>query len=120
MKTPLSDANVRMFDVYFNDTTILISKLETVQYHIGYVTYLMETTENYRPCVGVASPLTCKVNKRGWFKEGDRVAVNGKQGMIRYVYANRYALVIFDDQLTFEGGLLNNNSTFHLDSIVKV
>ena len=45
------------------------------------------------------------------WKEGDIVEVEGKQGVVRYVYTNGFTLVQFPSE-PISGGLFNNNSTF--------
>ena len=45
------------------------------------------------------------------WKEGDTVKIEGKPGIVRYVYTNGYTLVIFNGT-PITGGILSNNSTF--------
>jgi len=50
------------------------------------------------------------------WREGDTVRVNGKQGIVRYVYTNGYTLVAFTGE-AIEGGIFNNDSTFGNEKI---
>ena len=59
----------------------------------------------------VATPVT--------WKEGDVVEVEGKRGVVRYVYTNGFTLVEIEDQ-PIEGGIFNNTSTFSNDKITPV
>jgi len=48
--------------------------------------------------------------------EGDTVEVEGKQGIVRYVYTNGFTAVQFPNT-PITGGILSNNSTFSNEKI---
>ena len=52
------------------------------------------------------------------WKEGDTVTVDGKVGIVKYVYTNGFTLVAFPGE-EIKGGIFNNNSTFGNDEIVR-
>lgn len=49
------------------------------------------------------------------WKEGDTVKVDGRQGVVRYVYTNGFTLVEFGEVI--KGGIFNNDSTFSNERI---
>ena len=52
------------------------------------------------------------------WKEGDIVEVEGKQGVVRYVYTNGFTLVEFPGE-AIGGGIFNNDSTYSNEYVNK-